>query len=462
MSKRKIIFSPVTRLSGHLSIEIVIDRGCVKEANVSSTMFRGYEKIMENRHITDAVYLTQRICGICSLSHGATASYLLDVLYDNDLSSNAQYLRNVMYGAEILQNHLRHFYLFCLPDYVKMPDMGPFQRQNLIDARLNSADNKRLAGHYFEGVKAAQKCHEILALFGGKAPHQHSFLHGGVAVAPNADNISRALALLQEIHTFVRKFLLPDIQLLAKTYHDYFQIGITPGHFFSAGMFKFGSKNEKNLWPAGILINGQLEKPNWDCVEQDITNAWFRDEKTPDPYKKKAYTWVKAVQYAGQPLEGGPIARMTISKQYQGGTSTMDRICARGLETLLVTELMDKWLHKLRPSEPPLHQKKELVREEAISVTDAMRGVLFHRAVVKKEQIVSYKIITPTMWNFSPKDRCGHLGPAEKALTGTNVPKSELLFTILGRIVRSFDPCMSCATHVLDVQGKVIEEMEIL
>jgi len=461
MSRRKIVFSPVTRLSGHLSIEIVVDGGHVKEANVSSTMFRGYEKIMENRHITDAVYLTQRICGICSLAHGATASYLLDTLYDNRLSKNAQYLRNIMYGADILQNHLRHFYLFCLPDYVKMPDSPPFHRQNLADARLNPEDNQRLAEHYFEGVKASQKCHQILALFGGKAPHQHSFLHGGVAVGPNADNISQALALLQEVHKFIRMFLLPDIQLLAKVYRDYFQIGITPGHFFSAGLFKFGAKNEQNLWPAGILVNGQLETPNWELVEQDITNAWFQDKDTPDPYKKRAYTWVKAVQYAGQPLEGGPLARMIISGQYQGGSSTMDRICARGLETLLIAELMDKWLHKLKPGKPPLQQKKELVREKATSVTDAMRGVLLHRAVVEKEQIVNYKIITPTMWNFSPKDRYSQLGPAEKALTGTKIPKPELLFTILGRIVRSFDPCMSCATHVLDIEGKVLAEEEI-
>lgn len=466
MSRRTIMFSPVTRLSGHLSLEITLEKNQVKKANVSSTMFRGYEKIMENRHATDAVYLTQRICGICSLAHGATASYLLDDLYANEISENAQYLRNVMYGADFLQNHLRHFYLFSLPDYVTMPDRPPFHRQNLQDARLNPQDNQRLASHYFEGAKAAQEAHEILALFGGKAPHQHSFLHGGVAVGPNADNVQRALSLLEKIQHFIHRCLLPDAQLLAKVYKDYFQIGLTSGNFFSAGLFKFGPQNETLLWPAGTLIKGKKgPAPDWRKIQEDVSHSWFcpsNGEFIPDPYKEKGYTWIKGVQYQGQALEGGPLARMLLLGKYQGGTSTMDRLLTRVLETSLIADLMEKWLRKLKPSDPPIQQKKKIVKPEALAVTDAMRGVLLHRAWVEQEQITKYQVVTPTMWNFSPKNKHGHLGPAEEALTGTQIPEPELLFTILGRIVRSFDPCLSCATHVLDMKGKLVEEEIIL
>jgi hydrogenase large subunit len=196
MSPQKILFSPVTRLSGLLSVELFLDEDYIIEANVSSTMFRGFEFIMRDHHVTDAVYLTQRICGICSLAHGATASYLLDELYDNDIDENAQYLRNIMFAADFLQNHIRHFYFFGLPDFVIMPDQPPFLKQNCTDCRLDSQDNRRVASHYLEAVKAAEKSHQILALFGGKAPHQHSFVHGGVAVAPTTDKINQALALL--------------------------------------------------------------------------------------------------------------------------------------------------------------------------------------------------------------------------------------------------------------------------
>ena len=462
MSKQRIMFSPVTRLSGLLSVEVIVEHARVVEANASGTMFRGYEWIMRNRHATDAVYLTQRICGICSLAHGALASYLLDELYANELSENAQYLRNVMYGADFLQNHLRHFYLFSLPDFVRMPDHPPFHEQNLTDARLNPGDNQRLAGNYFEAVKAAQRSHEILALFGGKAPHQHSFVHGGVAVAPTADKINRALALIDQIHEFVKTSLIPDTELIARVYGDYFKIGITPGRLLSFGLFKFGPHNDQSLWKSGVLTDGQLATPRVDLIQEDVTSSWFAvnsgpgaddREMEPAPYKPGAYTWIKSVRYAGRHYETGPLARMIMNGFYQGGTSTMDRIYARSLETLLIAELVREWLLKLQPGPAPLKQNAAPVKSEVVATTDAMRGALLHSARIVDEQVERYNIITPTVWNFSPKDQYGQRGPVETALVGTAIPRPDMLGTILGRIVRSYDPCISCATHVLDARG---------
>ncbi len=456
MSPQKILFSPVTRLSGLLSAELYLDDGLIVEADVSSTMFRGFEYIMRDRHVTDAVYMTQRICGICSMAHGAVASYLLDQLYDNDIAENAQYLRNIMFGADFLQNHIRHFYFFGLPDFVIMPDQPPFLNQNCFDCRLDYEDNRRVAGHYSEAVRAAEKSHQLLALFGGKAPHQHSFLHGGVAVAPTADKINQALALVRDIHDFVQRFMVPDTELIAKCYEDYYHIGETPGRFLSFGLFRFGAKNEQILWKSGVLDDGCLTQPQLDLIHEDLTNAWFERAKgveeaaRPAPRKPGAYTWTKAVLYRGRHYEGGPLARMTINGLYRGGTATMDRIVARTLETLLITELVERWLQKLQPGEPPINQKRELVRHQAISVTDAMRGALLHSARIRGEQVESYDVITPTGWNFSPKDDLGNRGPAETALVGTVIHASELKYVIPGRIIRSFDPCISCATHLIE------------
>lgn len=453
------MFSPVTRLSGLLSIDVTIENGRVVEAKASSTMFRGYEWIMRDRHVTDAVYMTQRACGICSLAHGAIASYLLDELYDNDLTENGQYLRNIMYAADFLQNHIRHFYLFSLPDFVKMPDRPPFHGQNLADARLNPEDNQRLTSHYFEAVKAAQESHQILALFGGKAPHQHSFVHGGVAVAPTADKVNQALALIRSVNEFVKGRMVPDTELIARVYGDYFRIGITPARLLSAGLFKFGTKNEKVYWSGGVLTDGRLTPIRLDMIDEDITSSWFETmdgaDLKPDPFKPGAYTWVKSVRYAGQHFQVGPLARMIINGRYNGGTSTMDRIYARTLETLLITEMVQDWLNKLKPGPPPINQKKTPVKNEVAAISDAMRGTLIHSARLEGEQVTEYNIITPTVWNFSPKDRHGNRGPVETALVGTEIPRQDMLFTVLGRTVRSFDPCLSCATHVLDYNGNM-------
>ena len=461
MSKT-INFSPVTRLSGLLSVEVVVDQGCIIEANAKSTMFRGYEEIMQGRKVTDAVYMTQRVCGICSLAHGAVGSYLLDELYGNNLSKQAQYLRNIMYIADFLQNHIRHFYFFSLPDFVQMPDQPPWQGQNLTDARLKPEDNQRFVDNYFAAVKAAQEAHEILALFGGKAPHQHSFVQGGVAVAPSVDKITRAQALLSNIREFIKEKMIPDTKLLAKVYQDYYEIGVTPKRLISFGLFKFGEQNQNNYWPSGVIKGQQFSKPDFSKIEETAANSWFEEESgelKPDPDKANAYSWTKTVQYGGEFFETGPLSRLIIRKDYPLQTSTMDRIVARSLEALQISELMEEWLTKLKPGSAPIAQQQETVKNEVIAATDAMRGALLHSTKIEKEKVLNYQIITPTVWNFAPKDKLGNRGPVENALVGTKIPRANLLETILGRIIRSFDPCISCATHVLNLDGKLQEKI---
>lgn len=465
MGSERIVFSPVTRLSGLLSVQVVVDSQEVVEANASSTMFRGFEWIMQGRHITDAVYLTQRVCGICSLAHGAVASYLVDDILDNDLSDNAQYLRNTMLGADFLQNHIRHFYLFSLPDFVQMPDQPPFQGQNLTDARLSPKVNQKLVSHYFEAIKAAQESHQLQALFGGKAPHQHGFVHGGVSVAITADKVNQALALLDKIQQFVVHRMLPDTELIAQAYHDYFTIGCTHRRLLSFGLFRFGAKNERTLWPAGVVVDNVVTTPRLELIQEDVSHSWYQETVTdsetvlePDPYKPRAYTWIKSVTYDGEHFQGGPLVRMLLTGNYSGGTATMDRIYARSLETYYITKLIGEWLRRLEPGPAPLQQKKEPKKSAAIAVNDAMRGPLLHQTVIDRETVKEYNIITPTVWNFSPKDANGQSSPAEAALIGTKIPRRDMLFTILGRIIRSFDPCLACATHVLDVRGNKVAQ----
>lgn len=462
MSSKSIIFSPVTRLSGLLSVKAFVDKNIIVDANVSSTMFRGFEFIMKNRKATDAVYLTQRVCGICSLAHGAVSSYLLDDIYDNNLDENAQYLRNIMLGADFLQNHIRHFYLFSLPDFIKMPDVPPFQGQNLTDVRFSKRENDLLIKHYFDSIKAAQESHQIVSLFGGKAPHQHSFVHGGVSVAVTADKVNQALSLIQSIDKFIREKMIPDTKLMAHRYKDYFSIGVTPRRLLSFGLFKFGSKNEITLWPPGVIENNTVTNPNLNLIKEDVTRSWYREvvengqiESIPAPFKPEGYTWIKSVKYKDKYFQGGPLVRMNLLGHYKGGTSTMDRIYARSLETLYISELVEEWLSKLTPGAAPIKQNRQPIKQEAVAVTDAMRGALLHSVKLEDETIKKYNIITPTVWNFSPKDAEGRHGPVEDALVGTKIRRSDMLFTVMGRIIRSFDPCLSCATHVLDVDGNV-------
>ena len=105
----EIVLSPTTRVSGLLSIEVFIEGRTVVDARCRGEQFRGYECILRGRQADDAVYLTERICGICSTAHGYVAATALEKLYGDEPPPEARRLRQAMLGAEFLQNHLRHF-----------------------------------------------------------------------------------------------------------------------------------------------------------------------------------------------------------------------------------------------------------------------------------------------------------------------------------------------------------------
>jgi len=117
--------------------------------------------------------------------------------------------------------------LLGLPDYIELPPGLPYQGP-VVDRRFGPQLNQRLVGDYVESFGIAARAHEAQTIFGGKAPHQHGMVHGGVAVTPAADKILHAQGLAREIQGFITSRLLPDTELLAEYYPDYYEIGTSP------------------------------------------------------------------------------------------------------------------------------------------------------------------------------------------------------------------------------------------
>ena len=113
---RRIVIDPVTRLEGHLKVMVEVDAGKVAKAEVTGTMFRGFEKILAGRDPRDAVFLTQRICGVCPADHATASALALDEAFKAEVPENGRLLRNLILGGNYLQSHLTHFYHLSLPD----------------------------------------------------------------------------------------------------------------------------------------------------------------------------------------------------------------------------------------------------------------------------------------------------------------------------------------------------------
>lgn len=121
-----IAIDPITRIEGHLKAEVKVENGKVVDAHLSGGMYRGFETIMKGRDPRDASQITQRICGVCPVSHALASSMALEKTAGIKVPHNGRIARNLMQGANYLQSHILHFYHLAGQDFIKGPDASPF------------------------------------------------------------------------------------------------------------------------------------------------------------------------------------------------------------------------------------------------------------------------------------------------------------------------------------------------
>jgi hydrogenase large subunit len=467
MSKR-IVINPLTRISGFMEIDVTVENNQVVDAKTKGNLFRGFEQMLVGRSPFDSVYFTQRICGICSAAHSMASSLALEDALKIEPMEQGKYLRDIIHCCEFLQNHIRHFYQYTAPDFVKIDQNSLFQADH-DDFRLPKEINDRIARHYFESLTVSRLAHQMLAVLGGKAPHNHGVFIGGITTQATAEKVVHLDSILQKISAFIDEKMIPDVYDIARYYPEYFQLGIGYGNLLSYGSFN----NYKELGtlyvdPLASTADG-IQVFDESKIQEKIDYSYFTSmENTnspgdaapvPDMDKKDAYSWVKAPRYNGLPFEVGPLARLTLSGSYNNGISAMDRTIARALETKKVAEVMKVLLQQIIPGVDV--QKKYELPEIASGrgLVDTTRGALGHWLKIKDKKIAFYQIITPSTWDFSTRDENGYRGTAEEALIGTPIQNPEKPAEI-GRILRSFDPCMSCATHVY-TPGKKVKTIKV-
>lgn len=462
----QVTISPVTRVHGPLEIELEVAEGQVVEAKNSGLHFRGFELILQGRDPRDASYLAERICGICSAAHAVAAAMAIEDAAGVEVTPNGLLVRNMIFAADILQNHWRHYSLLVLPDYLNMPERSPYaagRRARPLPPKLNQA----LLEDYREGINFSRLAHEIVAVFGGKQPHQHGIIPGGVTSLPTADRLRKTEAIVKEMHQAVASRHLPHFEELAAVYPEYARYGRGYGNLLNFGIFPKPGQKHAFYFPSGIVKNGKEIGPfRQEKIREEIVHSYYagsgplppiQGETVPEYGKTGAYSWVKAPRYDGEPYEGGPLARLWITGKYRRGISALDRLQARLVEIESLCELMQEWVSLTHPDQPVFTPFAIPWEAEGMGLTGAMRGQLGHWVRIENAKITHYQIITPTAWNFSPRDARGQRGPAEEALIG--VPVADLEDPVeVGRVIRSFDPCLSCATHLIDTHRRLEAE----
>ncbi len=444
----------VERIEGEAKLSCSWKNDIVSDARIDFLNFRGFEYILEGKPALDALVYTPRICGICGQAHLKASVDALENIYENineplEITNKAKLLREIGLNIEIIDSHIKWFYMFILPDIIKLDtnDLGIYQPLR--------------GSRWLESSKTASETIKALALIGGQWPHTSYMMPGGVVSDPTLLELSSMQNYLDSALRFFENSLcgidyerylafdsLNDLDLLnadMKYFKDLaFKYKLNE---YGRSYNRFISLGSSSLFQAGKIRQRLVNKLDINKVKESSEHTFSLENKNTS----KKHTWSKSVTYDNNFYESGPLARAIISnrkfikeihKEYKDSAFT--RIMARVDELAHLLNNTKELISKVDISEEsfikPKISLKDIDSAQGMSIVEACRGSLYHNIEIEKGIIKKYDVITPTVWNLGPENKT-QKGIAQKAIIGS--PNIEIAKIVL----RSFDVCSVCTTH---------------
>ena len=363
MSQR-ITIDPVTRIEGHLRIDVEVDGGVVKDAWSSGTMWRGIEVILKGRDPREAWIFTQRICGVCTTVHAIASVRAVENALGLEIPLNAQYIRNLLITAHALGDHIVHFYQLSALDWVDVTSAlkaDPAKAASIAESLSPWPGNSRkqmeavknrvsefvkggqlgifangywghpamklppeinliAVSHYLQALDFQRKANQAVAILGGKTPHIQNLAVGGVANAINLDNpatlnmekLYMVKDLLAEVTAFVQQVYLPDVCAIGAMYADWLKYGAGVTNYLAVPDLPLDTKGTKFDLPGGTIFDGKLEtyKPISsfqdpyfrENVSESIARSYYDGEWQKHPWEEETVPNGGRVQPLGEVL----------------------------------------------------------------------------------------------------------------------------------------------------------------
>ncbi|MES9988372.1 MAG: nickel-dependent hydrogenase large subunit [Candidatus Thiodiazotropha endolucinida] len=342
----RITVDPITRIEGHLRIDVEVDDGKVSKAWSSGQMWRGIEKILVGRDPREAWTYTQRFCGVCTTVHAITSVRAVENALDLEVPVNAQLVRNIIQTAHAIQDHIVHFYHLSAVDWVDVVsalDADPVATaklaESLSDWHLNGphemkAVQERLktfvgsgqlgpfasgywghpamklppevnllaVAHYLQALDVQNNANKVVAILGGKSPHIQNVAVGGVSNsighdAPSVLNIERLMLIkgfIDKLDHFVKSTYLVDVPAVGAFYLDWAGIGGGVNNYLTVPDCPQDTKGTVFDLPGGYIENGDINslKPITtfgdayfrDGVAESSKHAWYQGGDALHPW----------------------------------------------------------------------------------------------------------------------------------------------------------------------------------
>ena len=481
--RRTITIDPVTRIEGHAKITLHLDAaGHLCDARFHVVEYRGFETFCEGRPFTEMAAITARICGICPVSHLLAAAKTGDKLLAVQPPPAARQLRRLLNLAQICQSHALSFFHLSSPDFLLGWECDP-ARRNLFG--LMAADPELARA----GIRLRQFGQQILELLGGRKIHAAWAVPGGVRTPLSAEarewileRLPEARATAQMALELYKRLLDGPLEREQRSFGDF-----------------------PSLFMALVGAGGQ-----WECIEGalrfiDSDGRIVADGLSEDDYARflgeavESWSYLKFPFYKplGYPqgiYRVGPLARLNVCeaigspwadaelrefRQRSGSAASGGRIVtssfayhhARLVEIVACLEGIEALVADPELQSGRIRARASLNANEAVGVSEAPRGTLFHHYRVDDDGLITrVNLIIATGQNNLAMNRT--VAQIARTFIPDPLPAAaEIPEPLLNRVeagIRCFDPCLSCSTHaagqmplhlqLLAADGRVLAE----
>ena len=378
--------------------------------------------------------------------------------------------------------------------------------------------------HYLQALECQRDCNRIVALLGGKTPHIQNLAIGGVANPINLDsqsvlNLERLMfvkSCIDRLNDFVTQVYRVDAAIIAAYYPEWLNLGKTSGNYLSVPEYPIDGDNSKFVLTGGYIENFDIstfrpitqQKDEFVVkgIKESGKHAWYEDDEPLEPWAgltrpkytgwqdEGKYSWVKAPSFYGKVVEVGPLAYLMCNlanenkdtlhhfnhikglyEKLSGNTlsvdhlhSTLGRIIARTVHCCVLNNILEQqWkllVDNIGTGDTVAYLKTDIPQTgefKGVGFGEVPRGMLSHWVVVKNGKIENYQAVVPSTWNAGPRNQNDKMGPYELSIIGTPVADPTKPLEVV-RTIHSFDPCMSCAVHVVNTENGEVTQVKVL
>lgn len=378
--------------------------------------------------------------------------------------------------------------------------------------------------HYLQALECQRDANRVVGLLGGKTPHIQNLAIGGVANPINLDsaavlNMERLMyvkACIDRLSDFINQVYKVDTAVIAAYYPEWLNYGETSGNYLAVPEFPIDADNSKFLLNGGYIEDAdmstfqRIDEQKSDFVIKGIKesgkHAWYEDDEPLEPWEgltrpkytgwdeNGKYSWVKAPSFYDKVVEVGPLAYLLTNlaaknalttahfNQLKGlydtvtGNnlsvdqlhSTLGRIIGRTVHCAVLNDiLVQQWqllIDNIGKGDTVAYLKCAIPESgefKGVGFGEVPRGMLSHWVVIKDGKIENYQAVVPSTWNSGPRNHNDEPGPYEQSLIGTPVADPSKPLEVV-RTIHSFDPCMSCAVHVVNTENGETTEVKVL